>query len=542
MPVEVESTGQVGEFLRLLRSRAAWILIPFAIISSLGTAIAVIIPKKFVSTTRIMVHDVPGAGSSTSEGREQGKVAKHLILSPRRVQSVIVQDLGWPFQQLTDAEQEALIVKVMGNLSVETPNMGLGVLQQIVSISYADTNRSRAYEFLSAVSERWRNEVLEASRNAKTAEYENLTNRMRQMETREKVIGDEIAEIHRNNDIPPWNPDSRGERPVDASFQRLDELRLSRAELDATIEEAELKLEEDEKLYELMDDEVPLKETEVGIDLTEEILAHEEKIVELRAEIQRQRYKSEHTKYKQIMDEIREREDVIRLLAESATSGSVTETKRLPNVDKLTAAQQLEKDRIGLERHYKHHEDLGRELANVEARTKELQSVYQHLQTLMGERSRLHANLIEIGGAHNNMRREIDILKSSAGNPFTVLDEPKMPVRPTQPDPVLIIVFSIFASLALGFGLAIALEFSKSCFRSVNDVTRVMVVPVLGTVNKIVTRKDRRRTLVGRVTLGGSTFLFVVAIGFITWAWDSRPDLLTDDLRESIDSFRSSFE
>ena len=57
-----------------------------------------------------------------------------------------------------------------------------------------------------------------------------------------------------------------------------------------------------------------------------------------------------------------------------------------------------------------------------------------------------------------------------------------MPVRPTQPDPILIIIFSLLFSLALGLGLSLLLEYSRSCFRSINDITRVMVVPVLSGV------------------------------------------------------------
>ncbi len=542
MPVEVESSGQVSEFLRVLRRRSGLILVPFAVLTILGVAFAVIVPKKYVARTRIMVHDIPGAGKTSSEGREQGKVATHLIRSPRRIQAVIVQDLGWPFQQLSAVEQERLIDRVLGNLSVETPNMGLGVTQQIVVISYADTDRTRAYEFLTAVSKRWRDEVLEGTRNAKIAEFNNLTNRKRQMEAREEAIGAEIAEIHRTNDIPPWAPDSRGERPLDPAFSRLDSARLDLAEVEAEIEERQLQLEEDQRLYEMMDDEVALEETQVGLDLSKEILEHQEAIVELRAEIKRKGYKPAHGRYKQIQDEIHEREEVIRLLEESAREGVSSDAERLPNLDKLAAAESLEKERVALDRLMGRKKYLEDEVDSLVARTKELQSVYQQLETLMGERDRLHQNLIEVGKAHNAMRREIDLLTSAAGNPFSILDEPKMPVRPTQPDPVLIIIGTLLISLMLGFGLALATEYSRSCFRSVNEVTRVMIIPVLGTVNEIVTQRDRRRARILRLTVGGSTLAFVALVGFLTWAWAMRPDLLTDGIRHSIDAFRASFE
>ena len=542
MPVEVESSGQVSEFMRVMRRRWALIFIPFAIISSLGVAFAVIVPKKFVARTRVMVHEVPGAGSQSAKGQEQGKIATHLIRSPRRVQAVIVQDVGWPYQELSEEEREDMIKQVLGNLTVETPNMGLGVKQQVVTITYADTDRKRAYDFLIAVSQRWRNEVLEASRNAKVAEFTNLTNRKTQMEAREKAIGDQIAEIHRVNTIPPWTLDSRGERSLDPAFVHLDRLRLELGEVDVAIDDRLLRLAEDEKLYELMDDEVSFLETALALDLSKEILSNEEAIIQLRLEITRQGYKSEHRRYGQIQDEIREREEVIRLLHDNARGGVASVEQRLPNVKKLAAAEQLEKDRIAAARDQQRRETIVLEVANLDARTNELQSVYQQLETLMGERQRLHENLIVVGEDHNAMRRQIDILTSAAGNPFMILDEPKMPVRPTQPDPILIIVATCLVSLLLGTGLSILVEYSHSCFRSVNEITRVMFVPVLGTVNDIITRRDRRRVLVARLVLGGSTLAFVCIVGFMTWAWALRPDLLTDDVRQSIDAFRASFE
>jgi len=542
MPVEVESSGQVSEFMRVMRRRWALILIPFAIISSLGVAFAVVVPKKFVSRTRVMVHEVPGAGSQSAKGQEQGKIATHLIRSPRRVQAVIVQDVGWPYAELSEEEREDLIKQVLGNLTVETPNMGLGVKQQVVTITYADTDRKRAFDFLLAVSERWRNEVLEGTRNAKVAEFNNLTSRKQQMEAREKAIGDQIAEIHRVNAIPPWTLDSRGERTLDPAFANLDRLRLELSELGVAIDGSLLRLAEDEKLYELMDDEVSLKETGLVLDLSKEILKNEEAIIALRLEITRKGYKSEHRRYGQIQDEIREREEVIRLLQENARVGVTSEEQRLPNVKKLAAADELEKTRIAVAREQQRWEAMELEAANLEARTNELQSVYQQLETLMSERLRLHENLIVVGEDHNAMRREIDILTSSSGNPFTILDEPKMPVRPTQPDPIIIIVATCLVSLLLGFGLSLLVEYSHSCFRSVNELTRVMFVPVLGTVNDIVTRRDRRRALFKRLVLGGSTLAFVAVVGFMTWAWALRPDLLTDDVRQSIDAFRASFE
>jgi capsular polysaccharide biosynthesis protein len=56
----------------------------------------------------------------------------------------------------------------------------------------------------------------------------------------------------------------------------------------------------------------------------------------------------------------------------------------------------------------------------------------------------------------------------------------------------MIVGFSLVAGLAAGLALALGLEFSKSSFRNVQEITRVMVVPVLGSVNRIVTLRELR--------------------------------------------------
>ena len=106
----------------------------------------------------------------------------------------------------------------------------------------------------------------------------------------------------------------------------------------------------------------------------------------------------------------------------------------------------------------------------------------------------------------------------------------------------LIILGSAVLGLVLGLGGAFLAEYGRNCFRTVNDITRVMVVPVLGTVNTIVTSNERRRSSLARNLIGGSTLLLIGALGFITYAWEVNQSLLSDDLRMSLESFRRAFE
>ena len=112
---------------------------------------------------------------------------------------------------------------------------------------------------------------------------------------------------------------------------------------------------------------------------------------------------------------------------------------------------------------------------------------------------------------------------------------------PTEPNPLLIAAFGIVAGLALGVGLAVFAEYSRNCFRTVQDLSRVMVTPVLGTVNQIVTRKEARLVAARRVTVALASLLIVGGVSFVTWAWAKNPELLSPDLREKIETVRSKF-
>ncbi|MDE0915951.1 MAG: hypothetical protein OSB57_12320, partial [Planctomycetota bacterium] len=60
MPVEVESTSQLEDVVRVVRKRIGWLLVPLGLCLALGTSFAFLVPKKFVSREAVMVRDVGG--------------------------------------------------------------------------------------------------------------------------------------------------------------------------------------------------------------------------------------------------------------------------------------------------------------------------------------------------------------------------------------------------------------------------------------------------------------------------------------------------
>lgn len=539
MPVEVESTSQVEELLRVLRKRSWFILVPFVLFVTVGTSFAVLVPKKYVAKTRVMVREVKGSDGKPI-GQAGGKVASHVIRSPRRIEAVIDQ-LKWPWRTLTEVEKDVLREQILEDLDVSTPPMGLGVAEQIVQISFAHTDPTKAFEFVREISGKWMSEVLESTRRAKREAFDKLKERRGQMEKRLNQISNLIATKNKQYNIPPPDPEAAysGERSLAPEFEELEELEDEQKLLYNRSTSLQRQVEKKEREHAKMDDLVPFVETEEGTSYKEQIDSLEAAILKQRSRLVEEGYKPPHSEYAKIQDKIRSLEDEIALLKNSQIQGSRSEEMR-ENKKKIQLGEQIEKDWDDLEQMQKRLEEVTLAIDDTKAKTRDLQTIYQELADLHNERQRLNENLTRVEDDYQQMSVVIDEMMTAAGDPFILLDPPKVPTRPTEPSPILIVMFAVFAGAGLGLGLAVLTEYGKSCFRNVNDITRVMVVPVLGTVNAIVTRRQRRRRLLARALVGSATLLVVAVLGFVTWAWQYDQELLSDGLRNSIESFREA--
>lgn len=541
MPIEVESASQVEEFSRVLRKRAWWILVPLVLFASLGTTYGVLVPKKYVSRTRVMVRPVFGRDGKPMRGQASGKVAAHLIRSRPRVQAAI-QELKWEWQFLTRMEQEDLKDHILDDLTVKTPSMGLGVAEQIVEISYANTDRQKAFELVKLISERWQKGVLDSYRTARQDGFNMLQEQRARMDQRLDEIGLEVAELMKLHGIPPWNTALPGaEQPLAPEFEDLVGYRERAQELELEIMNGTRALESKQNRYDRQADREPQTTAIAGTTHAEEIAKIEEEIAKLKLKFVIAGWKPAHSKWALYQAQLRAHEVEKLALEDSQTLVEVSQTLVL-NKQKLKLGQEIEEELLALEAMQAELASLQALISNTEYKAKELVDVYQALANLNNERDRTNENLIELENRVNTEKSEIRELMSAAGDPFTVLEDPGLPTRPTEPDPLLIVLFSIVAGLALGLGLAVVREYGRNCFRNVNDITRIMVVPVLGTVNAIVTASQRRRVLVVRALIGGATLVVVLTLGYITWAWSGHQELLSDGMRDNIERFRRSFE
>lgn len=538
MAVEVEAAGQVDEFLRVLKRRAWWILIPFVVIGSLGTFFAVVVPKKYVSRTEVMVNDLSGTtGELTSK---EGKVAPYHILSPYRIETVLNR-MNWDaYEALPKNEKVDFREAVRRDVSVRLESMPRDSREQLVKISYKNNDPALATEFLSKLFQSWKDEVLQGQLRQEQNEFNQTKKLLDDINRELQLVEDRKRKLRTENNIPPPSTSMDGRRVVTTPpiYDELNQNRRLVKEKEREVDERRIQLDR----MVLLRNEMPAKIVPKGGEVLDPVA---KKIADLRTLISNiethrdnQGWLSSHSDFKRAESEIRAHRARIRLLeAQQRTAGTEPDAL-VDNPERLALSKEIQKLEIDISTTERRISSLNARIDTLDSEAFRVSEAHAELQKRESEASSLvsQRNQLQIKKNKHELRK--NVLDSEEGNPFEVQLEPTIPTKPTSPDPWMISIGSIVFGLALGLGLAILKEYSKSCFRSARELSRVMTHPVLGTVNQIRTRRERARALLVRGALGGGSLVFLLSVGYVSWAWAKHRDGLTDSLVKAIESFR----
>lgn len=79
---------------------------------------------------------------------------------------------------------------------------------------------------------------------------------------------------------------------------------------------------------------------------------------------------------------------------------------------------------------------------------------------------------------------------SKQGTRYTVLDPPRLPLKPIRPNKSLVAIVGIFLGLCSGVGLILLLEFTDHSFLGIDEAKEFLELPVLGGISRILTEED----------------------------------------------------
>jgi len=548
MPVQLDPPGQLQEFLEILKKRRWQVILPAAFCLSVGVAFAVVVPKKYEVTTQVELREtLYGVGGlelrdSQQLSTREAANAPFQIMAQARIQSV-VEKLKWTdFLALDREEQRDYLETIQENITVTIPRKASNIGSTFVTIEYLDVDPRRAEEFLRELRTAWIAEVVERDRNKIRQEYKTL---VEQRGGYVKALAKEQAarqDLKKRYNISPTQP-APGRfqiRDEDPSYARL-------KALEQQVDAADLEQGRRKLLVNTLTEQ--LAATDESIPRTDVVggRSFEEALVELRTArsglentLRLEGYRPSHSTYKKLQRRIAEIDERIAEMEKQVTRGEI-QTSHVPNPEWLELDARLREAQLSHDLALQEVAALREQKSGLEETVRQLQEVYREDSERETEIQRLEGSLSAIDITIQNKKQQLDFVDGPAGNPFAITQEVVPPSSPSEPNPFLIIAFGLVAGLALGVGSAVLVEFSRSTFKSAADIGRVMVVPVLGVVNEIVTGAQRRGRLARRFTVGFSSALLIGAVVFVTWAWAFQPDLLNASLRDGIEEFRNLF-
>ena len=545
--IQVEQPGQLQEFLQVLRKRRWQVLLPLSAVLTLGVCFAVIVPRKYIVTTQVELREnLFDSGDrqkvAVSTSLREAENAPYQIKALARIKSVVGQLNGWTdYKAMSPQDQHLYLLDLQDDIEVTMPRKLKSQGSTFVSISFRHTEPDRAFEFLRGLRTAWIEQEVDRDRTRISAEYQGL---LAQEEDLKKAITAEesdFAQLRVDYNISPTQPSPSANqvRSEDPVFSRLNDHE------DELAGQLILKSSNEARVAGLREQllgvpkEISTRDIVGGVDLSKELTRLNTELLGMRSKLDG--YGRQHSQYKVLKLQIADKQAEIEEASSRVSSGEVLEDWR-PNESyvALNAGLQsalLEGQAIAATIN-KLQDTLGVEREAAEER----QDVYREVRQKTAEIARLVAALDELGVRIQYKKQVMDIMNGPAGNPFQITQEVVEPREATEPDPWLIVSISLILGLTLGLGSALMSEYSRSCFRGAGDISRVMIVPVLGVVNQIRTRSALRRARLRRALVGTSSFMILGAFVFVTYAWGWRPDLLHDELLMSIEGFRAWFK
>jgi succinoglycan biosynthesis transport protein ExoP len=111
---------------------------------------------------------------------------------------------------------------------------------------------------------------------------------------------------------------------------------------------------------------------------------------------------------------------------------------------------------------------------------------------------------------------------SKEGTRYTIIDPPRLPLKPTKPNKPQIILFGLFLGCASGAGLVFGREFMDHSFLDIEEAKQNLDLPVLGAISRITTQEEidkekisHRRLIVYSLALSLVLIAIVILYSFI---------------------------
>jgi polysaccharide chain length determinant protein (PEP-CTERM system associated) len=483
-------------------------------VAIIGWIVIAQIPDEYRATARIHVDSnqvlrplLRGLAIQPDVTQRVGLMSRTLITRPNLEKLMRMADLD--LQVKTDAEKEKMLEKLKKKirLSGERRNSSL------YSVAFTHHDRQTAKKIVQSLITVFIESTLGEERKESDNAHEFLDQQIAEYEQRLIEAENRLAEFKREN--AGEMPGAKGDY-----YQRLQNETLQLREAKLQLKEAENRQEELAEQLEDFEDEgeedlLGLEEgggedSQIPTKLDERILILNKKLDELLL-----RFTERHPEVKHIrgllrtLEESRKKEIArIKATQDPAQTGLASNPVYQQMRAMLTEADaRVAELNVRVQEYSQRVEDLQAKVDNIpkiEAELKQLDRDYSAV-------SKQYAALVsrrESAHLSGEVEENVEDVK------FRVIDPPFVPLKPTEPNKLLLNAFVLFIGVGAGVGVGFLLSLLHPVFSNRRSLGQATGLPVLGAVLLIQTEKEKRKALKGVLAFSAATVaLLMVFVG-----------------------------
>jgi polysaccharide chain length determinant protein (PEP-CTERM system associated) len=500
------------EVLSILRRRIWLFLIPFALVSASTAIVTSRLPNTYRSEAMIMVMpqgvtDVYVMPAVTRRIEERLPAITQQILSRTRLEPIIEQFNLYPEARAGGITEE-IIERMRDDINISParanafrvsyigsdPQTVLNVTERLASSLIAENVMSRSTlaegtsQFLDAQLEEARRRLIDHEQKLEGYRRNNATELPSQVTSNLQVMQNTQMQIQRVVEAANRDRDRR------MMVQRqIDDLR---ADMDAAVATA--------------------PDQSQGSGTAQELAAAKVTLAGLE-----QRFTANHPEIGSLKRRIRDLE--AKAAAEAAPQTSTGTPRPTPAQKRLA---ELQAEVAWLDRQIASRQSEEARLSAEVAAYQRRVDMAPTRESEMVELTRDYATLQTIYASLLTKKEESDVAadleKRQIGEQLQLIDPARLPEQPASPNRQRYNVLGLLAGLAIGAGLLTLMEYLDGTFRTDDELSRVLALPVLAVVPVMASaaerRRSRARTLAVNFGLGSTVVmcLAVVAYSFVS--------------------------
>ena len=219
-----------GTMAKEAKRRRLALGIMFAVIALLAIALGLLWPKKYESTTTILVQEnniikplTEGLAAPT-EVADRAGIAQEVIFS-HKIMEKILADGGWLKNHPSPLERANLIKQIEGNTTITAPRPDL------LQISYDDTDPTRSYKVTREMAHLFIDASLTSKQKESASAYEFMNSQVQAYAKKLQAIGDKMKQyLDTHADAAPGNQVDTNTR-IAQLRQEMEAARIDIAEL-----------------------------------------------------------------------------------------------------------------------------------------------------------------------------------------------------------------------------------------------------------------------------------------------------------------------